>query len=285
LNDALTQNNTAAGSSPDHRSRLFRVSEKPVIRGDAREEVGVKNFPALPELPDTYGVDLLYVIARDPNSLFLYWDLDWDRVFSEAALGPREIHLRVLREDGTEETTVALDPEAGYFFTDVAAPDARYVCELGCFDGAEWKSLVRSPATATPAAAASRNRAADFATLPFHLAFQRLLEIFRSTGVQRKTLAVAISEMQSRARALQQTMTPAEWKNLVELAISSVTAESDFAFARVQAAELASLLPAAEPEQNDRATSPEMTERWERFGERFTGSSSGGASSRPNELA
>ena len=49
------------------------------------------------ELPASYDMDLLYVIARDPKSLFVYWDLNWRRLFLRAGLSARQVHLRIYR--------------------------------------------------------------------------------------------------------------------------------------------------------------------------------------------
>ena len=85
-----------------------------------------------------------YVVARDPKSLFLYWDLNWTWLFAQAGISARQVHLRTYRGDGTVEGTQEINPFRGHCFAEVGAAGTEYYCELGGFEGAEWKSLVRS---------------------------------------------------------------------------------------------------------------------------------------------
>lgn len=151
------------------------------------------------QLPATYGTDLLYVIARDPSSLFVYWDLDWRRLFQDAGMSPCAIHLRTYREDETVEDTQPINPFRGHCYVAVSAAGTSYYCELGCIEGETWHSLVRSSATVTPESEMSEDFSATFATLPIHLSFQRLLEIFE-TNKDRKELAVSVAELQAEVR-------------------------------------------------------------------------------------
>jgi len=198
--------------------RGFRISDQPVVEPSRPAEQSALDVSAGPdELPSSYGSDLLYVIARDPKSLFLYWDLDWTKLFAQAGISARQVHLRVFREDGTEEATTEIDPFASHCYAAVSAAGARYYCELGCFDETEWKSLARSATTATPEAEMSEEFVAEFATLPFHLSFQRLLEILGAAETDRKTLAADL-----RTAPSSQTQVPpsaelvAQWKRLGE---------------------------------------------------------------------
>ena len=162
--------------------RGFRISAQPVVESHPVVEPTSAEIPAgLGELPSSYGTDLLYVIARDLKSLFLYWDLNWPQAFATAGMSAREIHLRVFRADGSIEATTAIDPAVGQCFAEVSAPGTEYYCELGCFDGDEWKYLVRSATTTTPEGEMSEDFSAVFATLPIHLSFQRLIENFEKT--------------------------------------------------------------------------------------------------------
>ena len=172
--------------------RGFQISKEPVAPGklEAQPE---------DELPESYGTDLLYIIARDPASLFVYWDMNWPRRFGEAGLSPRPVHLRTYRADGAIDSTREINPFRGRCYVEVATAGAGYYCELGCFAGEEWRALARSAATATPQAAPSENLSATFATLPLHLSFQRLLAIFAGTESERD-LALSVSELQTASR-------------------------------------------------------------------------------------
>jgi hypothetical protein len=255
----------------------FRICDEPVVGTEHVEEDLTRKISDAPsELPPSSGDDLLYLIPRDPKSLFVYWDLDWTQLFARAGLGVRQLHLRTLRADGSEEGTIEINPFLGYCFVEVTAADANYSCELGCFEGSDWKSLIRSGLTATPAAEMSDDLDADFATVPFHLSFQRLVDIFRAHG--RETLASSIAEMQTKAGALRQTMPPGEWSTLVEAASTLVNAEAGMGLAGVESADFSALLRA--DQRNGKRTPPstELLARWRQLGEHFGGSSWGGSS-------
>jgi hypothetical protein len=243
----------------------FHLSDKPVVRSNRvpASDQGVF-FRGLPVSHDT---DLLYVIARDPKSLFVYWDLNWRRLFTRAGLSARQVHLRVYREDGSIEGTCEINPFRGHYYADVSSAGTGYYCEIGCFEDGEWTSLVRSGEAATPQDRMSDDISAQFATLPIHLSFQRLLEMVRAPQSEGATLARSVAALQARAGVTEDTVTPEEWARLV-----AATASLDGKEASVS--DIAALLEAA------RAVTPTAAElaQWRKLGEQFGGSSWGGAS-------
>jgi hypothetical protein len=172
----------------------FQISDQPLDASDPAENEITESLPA------TYGTDLLYVIARDPGSLFVYWDLNWRRAFEKAGISARAIHLRTYRSDGAIENTQLINPFRGHCYVQVSGPGTSYYCELGCFEGEIWHELARSSKTATPESEMSDDLSATFATLPIHLSFQRLLEIFQATKKDGKGLAISVAELQAQVR-------------------------------------------------------------------------------------
>jgi len=172
----------------------FQISERPVVRTDPTESESTER------LPTTYGTDLLYLVARDPFSLFSYWELNWRRAFEQTKIAPRSIHLRVYRDNGQIEKTEPINPFRGHCYVEVSGAGTGYYCELGCFDGDIWYSLARSGKAMTPKSEISDDLSATFATLPIHLSFQRLLDIFQATKQQGKELAITVAEFQAEAR-------------------------------------------------------------------------------------
>lgn len=260
----------------------FQISDEPVI--EARRGEG-ESAGSVGEWSGGLADDSLYILARDPQSLFVYWTLDWEPRFAAAGLGEtqRQVQLRVLREDETEEATAPIDPLAGFAFVNVSSPGANYTCELGCFEGTEWKSLARSSATQTPLATLSEDLSADFATLPFHLSFQRLVDIFRSGPNGKGTkLAASVGDLQGKARALQASMSSVDWSKLVEAASSLVDAENGLGLPGVERDDIATLLRTVKEDTTRTLPSPEKLEEWRRLGERSGGSSWGGESSPDN---
>jgi hypothetical protein len=174
----------------------FQISDRPLDGNDRAESEITESLPA------TYGTDLLYVIARDPASLFVYWDLNWKRAFEAAGISPHAIHLRTYRTDGTIEDTRQINPFRGHCYVEVSGAGTSYYCELGCFDEETWHHLVRSGATVTPESEMSDDLTATFATLPIHLSFQRLLDIFQASKKDGKGLALSVAELQAEARSV-----------------------------------------------------------------------------------
>lgn len=196
---------------------------------------------------------MLYVIARDPKSLFIYWDLNWRRVFGRAGLSPRQVHLRLYRQDGSVAATREINPFLGHCYVDVATAGTEYYCELGCFSDQAWTGLVRSGKAATPQDGMSEDVSAQFATLPLHLRFQRMLDILRATPEESTTLAQTVAGLQERAGA---------------------AAENGEARKGTPASAIV-----AHRQARDRAAlSPEQRAQWARLAEKLGGSSWGGAS-------
>jgi hypothetical protein len=185
---------SAQSSSSNLGPNGFQISDRPIDPNDRVESEITESLPA------TYGTDLLYVIARDPASLFVYWDLNWRQAFKEAGVSPRAIHLRTYRTDGRVESTQLINPFRGHCYIEVSAAGTGYFCELGCFDQETWYKLARSGEAMTPESELSDDLSATFATLPIHLSFQRLLDIFQATKKDRKELALSVAELQAEAR-------------------------------------------------------------------------------------
>src|ERR1043166_4794090 len=80
----------------------YRISNGPVVRFARSDPKFPSDLPEV-ELPRVYGVPLLFAIARDPKTLFVYWNIDWSSVFENTAPVDRQVHLRVRRGDGSEE--------------------------------------------------------------------------------------------------------------------------------------------------------------------------------------
>jgi hypothetical protein len=246
----------------------FRICKKPVVKTHPAVEQPLAETSGAPgELPSSYGKDLLYIIARDPRSLFLYWDLDWTQAFADAGVSAQPVHLRVFRADGSIEATTEINPLAGHLYADVSAPGTQYYCELGFFDGDEWKNLARSGTMTTPDAGMSEDLSAAFATLPLHLSFQRLLETFEGKATDDPS---AESEVRSWTKGFR------SWAANRKVFLS---AESWIEPELRGASDLAWLLASTEDDDAQSSLTPEMLEQWKQLGERFGGSSWGGASS------
>jgi hypothetical protein len=182
----------------DSKRTGFRIANGPPTRHPEEEHA---SNPAMRGA--LAGAPLLFAIARDPRTLFTYWNLNWTDAFASGEPQDRQVQLRVIDHAGAIESEWVVEPMLGSFYAAVANPRATYRVELGYY-GREgsWKSLARSEAVTMPADAVSEETAVDVATVPFHLSFQRLIDLFRESDGD--PLATVLSRVQERAIREQQ---------------------------------------------------------------------------------
>lgn len=124
--------------------------------------------PGAPDLPEAYGEDRLVLMAKDPGTLFAYWEITPARTAAaEAAMRPGEEYREVLRLDWTVrelfETNYALLPvsfAARRWYLRVPYPGLTYQLELGWLgsQGHYIPLLQSNPSDAPEAWAATRDR-------------------------------------------------------------------------------------------------------------------------------
>lgn len=203
----------ASGSRKVKKAPAFKVSRKSVVRGKTEEDVHkyeatrepapVPAFEELGVLPESYGEEILYLIARDPHWLFAYWEIDRSKHPKSKMLnGEHKFFIRVCNADGSEESKVEINSDAKNWYLPVSKPATIYYAELGWLDkkGA-WKVIVRSLPAATPPATLSGEGTAKFATIPFHLTFQRIMDMVRGARREGETMSQTLSRMQGEGRA------------------------------------------------------------------------------------
>ncbi len=188
-----------SATGPGAAESPFRVSMAPVIaerHGTSRQKADGDDF----FLPSSYGQDTLWLLPRDPQSLFAYWDVDWKSAFAEANPKPRKVQLRLLRADGSEHLLLEVEPMAGHCSVNV--PDASAECraEIGYTnDAGDFQAVCRSEAVTLPPAVAGAPATADYSTLPLHLSFQRLLDATRAVQEKDHSLTEMLSDLRQRA--------------------------------------------------------------------------------------
>jgi hypothetical protein len=173
----------------------FRVSSEPVLRSNNEQE---KEFGEGVGLPQVHGAPSLFAIARAPRTIFTYWSIDWPAVFAKTVPVDRQAHIRVYRADGVEEESVAVEPMAGNCSIAVSRPDGAYQVEIGYYQPADvWNSIATSNEVTMPRDSFVDYGDVNLATIPLHLSFQRLLDLFRAS--KGYALAETISRFQKRA--------------------------------------------------------------------------------------
>jgi hypothetical protein len=186
--------NPPSAAGKNHRG--FRISNGAVLSLAGNERADFS--PEAVELPRFYGPPLLFGIARDPRTIFTYWSIDWPSIFENTAPVARQVHLRVYRENGGEETNAAVEPMAGNCYLTVSRPRATYRVEIGFYQPENvWHIVAISDEVTMPPASVAENVDVDLATIPFHLSFQRLIDLFRASSGE--ALSEIISRLQKRA--------------------------------------------------------------------------------------
>jgi hypothetical protein len=181
---------------PDPAAHKFETS-----RAEAPAPPPSPDYEDLGELPKTYGEDNLFLIARDPHWLFAYWDIDWLPWEAKAIDG--KFLLKLHDADGAIELTTQIHPEARNWYVPAKHAGSSYYAEIGCIgaDG-EWLCIARSGVASTPHDKFSESADADFATVPIHLTFQRLVEMVRGRMREGESLITALARLQGEGRRL-----------------------------------------------------------------------------------
>jgi hypothetical protein len=183
------------GKYPGRSSKSpFELSQEPVTAEEPGAGLATRPIPApayehLGELPASYGTQSVYLVAYDPKQLFAYWDLE-----PSAGLG---YGLRVCRADGEVESEVEIRPGEPGRYLPAGVPGGTYYVELGAsYRGVHWRTLAFSARVTMPPAGLAGEAEPKFATLPFHLSFQRLLEVIHGTMDEGEKLTAALSRLQ-----------------------------------------------------------------------------------------
>jgi hypothetical protein len=191
----MKDQNSATGDRKSDGNSGFRISGGPVVSN--RMAAPVLEYG---QLPGSYGTPIFFAIARDPQTIFTYWNIDWSRAFGPKEPVDRQVYLRLKRRDGSDELEEPIEPMLGTHFLSVSQPGRSYQVELGFYHPTNvWNSVATSDEVKMPAQAASENLEIDVATVPFHLSFQRMIDLFRAnTG---DAVASLLSRLQERAGA------------------------------------------------------------------------------------
>lgn len=208
--------NTSSTPEAQKRPAAFTLLPEPAVfgeEGDAHKyEMGRTTEPATPahlpayedlgDLPASYHEKVLFLTARDPRWLFAYWDFDWAPYLPGGFRGGvRQFFLSVLNADGIEESLVEIKPEARNWYVPVSRPNSAYYAEIGFFEpGGAWHSIVKSGPAHTPGDALAGGEEAEFATVPAHLTFERLLELVKEHMAEGESLISVLSRIAGEGR-------------------------------------------------------------------------------------
>ncbi len=176
-------------------SRLREAPVIPVAAGmtdstSSSPSGGPVDLDKLGDLPQSYGSDTIFLIAQEPHWLFTYWDIDISR-----HPGGRTF-LRVYEGEKTVEAEIEVPFETRNWYIPAKQAGAKYTVEIGYHRGSVWNVIARSHTIETPPDHLSESDQFDYATIPLHLSFQKLMEGIQQAMQSGETLITALSRLQ-----------------------------------------------------------------------------------------
>lgn len=164
---------------------------------ESQPDFELPEFEDLGELPAVYGTRRLFLIARDPQWLFAYWDLTHAQMSEgERAAHDGKLFLQVYLSDGTRVQQIQISPWSHDWYLH-ASPRTRYYAEIGYYrhDGG-FEVLARSGQTETPPDSISWRTDVRFVTIPFHYTFRQLMELIQQYRREGEELAETLARLQ-----------------------------------------------------------------------------------------
>ncbi len=212
------QTGKISGSSATGKKGAFHLSKQPVVHGRPDENVhkyeatldelpsGQPEVPAFEDLgplPSSYGSKSLFLVARDPQWLFCYWDVDWGE-YPPERMTDGKVFLKVFETaQGGEVYRAEVTPEARNWYVSAGHGNATFVAELGFVNrSGAWEAITRSNEATTPSDGLSDQVADTFATVPYHLAFQKMLDLVAPARRPGESLLDALARIQAEGRTL-----------------------------------------------------------------------------------
>lgn len=169
--------------------------------GKPRKENVAATLPAAPsvdlsaadnlgELPRGYGTDTIFLVAQEPHWLFTYWDID----ISRHPGGKSFLRVYVNEDQIADEIEVPFETRNWYI--PVKTAGARYAIEIGYYRGEVWNVIARSVSITTPPDRVSDSTDFDYATIPLHVSFQRLMDNIQTSLQGGESLINALARLQ-----------------------------------------------------------------------------------------
>jgi hypothetical protein len=176
------EESTAFLKKTDRRRATSKDVQASVATDDLLDDLG--------NLPRSYGEEVMFLVAQEPHWLFTYWDID----ISRHPGGP--CILRVEEASGVLEQEIEVSFETRNWYIPVKKAGGSYAVEIGFHRHGKWNPISRSPIATTPRDKFSESTAFDFATVPIHISFQRLVENLSHSFASSEELLPALVKLQ-----------------------------------------------------------------------------------------
>ena len=175
----------------------FHLSQEPVTAEAAQNGFsstsGGQSAPAyehLGELPTSYGTQSVYLVAYDPRQLFAYWDLD-----PSEGTG-KKYSLHICHPNGEIESKVDILPTEAGRYLGASGQTEPITSSWAPTAATALAALASSGRVTLPAEGLAGETEPKFATLPFHLSFQRLMELIEGAMGSKEDLTAALARLQ-----------------------------------------------------------------------------------------
>ena len=172
----MAKRKTKRNARTSQARRGFKICKDAMV---GLAEDGALNVHDRMGLRRVHGQPFLFAIARDERTIFASWNIDWRFVFENEMPADRQVHLRVAGADGVIETRVSVEPTSGTHYVTVAGFYNSYRVEIGYFRPFDtWNSVAMSNHVEMPPQGSVQLAEVDLASIPFHISFQQLANLF-----------------------------------------------------------------------------------------------------------
>ncbi len=157
-------------------------------------------YENLGTLPATYQTGHVFLAARDPHWLFVYWDIDLEG-YDRKMMVEDDVtfYLKVYTTNSELTDQIRVNPQAKSWYFPVKDAGVSYYVELGFNDSAyKWAVIGKSNVAFAPSDSFTEGLA-EFASVPFHLSFDRMLEMVQAQMDTGKSLVGSLASLQGDA--------------------------------------------------------------------------------------
>jgi len=117
-------------------------------------------------LPEAYGTKQIWLVARDPHSLYAHWDLTTEQQQHQRANAKNHQLLVRLHRDGVDSAAVSeviVPSDARHCFLQAASSGTSHQAELGFYSHeGTWQTIAISPQATTPHEGPARDETVQF---------------------------------------------------------------------------------------------------------------------------